>query len=58
MAIANLLPVVLMLAALGANIYWISLAVELRRMLERPAAASSHRESANGQRDGGVVPCG
>jgi phosphatidylglycerophosphate synthase len=33
LALLNLLPVVLVLAALGAQIYWISLAVQLRRLL-------------------------
>jgi phosphatidylglycerophosphate synthase len=33
LALLNLLPVVLLLAALGAQIYWISLAVQLRRLL-------------------------
>jgi phosphatidylglycerophosphate synthase len=33
LALLNLLPVVLILAALGAQIYWISLAVQLRKLL-------------------------
>jgi hypothetical protein len=31
--VLNLLPVVLVLAVIGAHVYWISLAVELRRLL-------------------------
>jgi phosphatidylglycerophosphate synthase/uncharacterized membrane protein YbhN (UPF0104 family) len=37
LALVDLLPVVLILGAIGAQIYWISLAVELRRLL--PSAA-------------------
>jgi hypothetical protein len=33
LALLNLLPLVLILATLGAQIYWISLAVQLRRLL-------------------------
>jgi hypothetical protein len=33
LAVLNLLPVVLVLAVIGAHVYWISLAVELRRLL-------------------------
>jgi hypothetical protein len=36
-AVLGLLPVVLVLGAIGAQIYWISLAVELRRLLSRSA---------------------
>ena len=41
LALLNLLPVVLVLAALGAQIYWISLAVQLRKLLAagRPVEA-------------------
>ncbi len=36
-ALLGLLPGIVMLAALGANIYWVSLAVNLRHLMtERP----------------------
>ena len=35
-ALLDQLHVVLVLAAIGAQIYWISLSVELRRLLEAP----------------------
>jgi hypothetical protein len=33
LALLNLLPVVLLMAAVGAQVYWISLAVQLRKLL-------------------------
>jgi hypothetical protein len=44
LAVANLLPVVLIIGALSAHIYWISLAIELRRLL---AAHNRIASSAN-----------
>lgn len=44
-AIASLLPVVLVLGAIGAQIYWISLAVELRRLLPAPLPAVNRSAS-------------
>jgi phosphatidylglycerophosphate synthase len=38
LAIVNLLPLVLVLAAIGAQVYWISLAVEFRRLVDRSRA--------------------
>jgi phosphatidylglycerophosphate synthase len=39
-AIAGVLPAVLVIGAIGAQIYWISLAWELRRLLDGPLVAS------------------
>jgi phosphatidylglycerophosphate synthase len=44
-AIVSLLPVVLVLGAIGAQIYWISLAVELRRLLPAPLPAVNRSAS-------------
>jgi phosphatidylglycerophosphate synthase len=38
LAVLNLLPVLLALAVIGAQIYWISLAVEFRRLVDRSHA--------------------
>jgi phosphatidylglycerophosphate synthase len=40
-AILNLLPVVLVLAAIGAQIYWVSLAFEFRRLVAGPAVVNA-----------------
>ena len=39
-ALAGVLPALLVLAAIGANVYWISLALELSRLLESPPQAT------------------
>jgi hypothetical protein len=37
LALAGLLPLVMVLAAIGANVYWISLVLKLRHLLADPA---------------------
>jgi phosphatidylglycerophosphate synthase len=49
LAILGMLPAVVVLGAIGAQIYWISLAVELRRLLE-----ASHGRRRSGDAIGGV----
>ena len=44
-ALVDLLPVVLILGAIGAHVYWISLAVELRRLLPDPLPAVNRSAS-------------
>jgi phosphatidylglycerophosphate synthase len=39
-ALLHVLPLVVVLAALGANIYWLSLAIKLRELLSNPAEES------------------
>ena len=40
-ALLDLLPIVLVLAAIGAHIYWLSLAYEFRRLVARPVLSAN-----------------
>ena len=45
-AVLNLTPILVILATIGAHVYWISLAREFRRLISDPAAdLPSHPES-------------
>jgi phosphatidylglycerophosphate synthase len=46
-AVLGLLPVVVVLATIGANVYWISLALEFRRLVNDPAGGDSTRAPAS-----------
>jgi len=54
-AAADLLPALLALAALGANVYWISLAVELRGLLAHWRSGGTESSAAS---DSPVATCG
>ncbi|MBS1817668.1 MAG: flippase-like domain-containing protein [Acidobacteria bacterium] len=41
LALVNLLPVVVVLSAIGANVYWLSLVLKMRQLLGMPAAADA-----------------
>jgi phosphatidylglycerophosphate synthase len=41
-AVLNLLPVFIVLAAIGAHVYWISLALQLRSLLNGPRGLAGH----------------
>ena len=46
LALVNLLPVVVVLAAIGANVYWLALVLKMRHLL---GAAEAVPESASPQ---------